>query len=113
MPDPETDRTTDVKFRADVAFLCWRCHPPMPGEFFKQHFLLNLSRPMMQEVKRFEEQKNLLLPMVPRERITCSTCHNPHQKEILVSAPAKVGAGAPSRLRIDSPDLCLACHPGK
>ena len=28
-PDPTVDRTKDVLFRADVAFLCWRCHSLM------------------------------------------------------------------------------------
>jgi predicted CXXCH cytochrome family protein len=43
IPDPSVDRTQDVKFRADVGFLCWRCHPPMPGEFFRHHFLVKPS----------------------------------------------------------------------
>ena len=32
-PNPETDTTSSVKFKADVGFLCWRCHPPMPDPF--------------------------------------------------------------------------------
>lgn len=41
-PDPDKDRTEDVRFRADVAFLCWRCHPPMaPPSFFPSIFWQN------------------------------------------------------------------------
>jgi predicted CXXCH cytochrome family protein len=112
-PDPAVDRTTDVKFRADVAFLCWRCHPPMPGEFFTYHFLVKPSRRTLSVMKKSEQTMNVIFPLVPRGRITCSTCHNPHQKEVLVHEPAKTGAESRYKLRVESPAACVACHPTK
>ena len=112
-PDPAVDRTTDVKFRADVAFLCWRCHPPMPGEFFTDHFLLKPTRRTLSAMKKSEQTMNVIFPLVPRGRITCSTCHNPHQKEALVHEPAKTGADSRYKLRLESPAACVACHPTK
>lgn len=41
-PDPVVDRADDVLFRADIAFLCWRCHAPMVNPIFNQHFLQSL-----------------------------------------------------------------------
>jgi hypothetical protein len=108
-PDPAVDRTNDVRFRADVAFLCWRCHPPMPGTFFDEHFLVTPREETLQLMLNTEAQHQVILPLVPRGRITCSTCHNPHQEGVMQHIGAAKGADAPSRLRIQP--TCVACHP--
>lgn len=109
MPDPSTDYTSDVRFRADVGFLCWRCHPPMPDPFFSTHFLVRPSAETLNAMRQTEERDLVILPMVPRGRITCSTCHNPHQEGVIQHEGAAKGADAKSRLRL--PSLCVACHP--
>jgi len=107
-PDPAVDTTNDVKFRADVGFLCWRCHPPMPGIFFRQHFLAKPSAQMLETYRESEKRLTIILPLVPRGRITCSTCHNPHQKGVIQREAAAKGADAIMRLR--SPSICYGCH---
>jgi predicted CXXCH cytochrome family protein len=109
MPDPERDYAEDVKFRADVGFLCWRCHPPMPDPFFDTHFLVSPSAKTLDAMHEAEEGDLVILPLVPRGRITCSTCHNPHQQGVIQHAAAAKGADAKGRLRL--PSLCQACHP--
>lgn len=107
-PDPEVDGTNDVRFRADIGFLCWRCHPPMPGDFFEKHFLRKPSAETLQTMQNTELSLLVILPIVPRGRVTCSTCHNPHQEGIMKrTAPAK-GADARHKLRIQS--ICISCH---
>jgi predicted CXXCH cytochrome family protein len=108
MPDPAVDRTNDVRFRADVGFLCWRCHPPMPGVFFQQHFLVTPSAKTMKIMEETEARLLVILPLVPRNRITCSTCHNPHQKGVMQHEAAAKGADAIDRLRL--PSSCFGCH---
>lgn len=109
-PDPEKDRTADVRFRADIAFLCWRCHPPMPGEFFTQHFLVNPSRKASRVMRKAEREMGVIFPLVPRNRITCSTCHNPHQDGVIIQKAAAQGADSAHKLRVSSLDMCIACH---
>ncbi|HTG01547.1 MAG TPA: hypothetical protein VK654_13285 [Nitrospirota bacterium] len=110
-PDPATDRTNDVRFRADVAFLCWRCHPPMANPlFFKEHFLVKPSLSMVKYLNEQQKQLQVTIPLVPRDRITCSTCHNPHQKGVILYAPSAKGADAPTRLRLPQEQLCIVCH---
>ncbi len=109
MPDPVNDYTTDVRFRADVGFLCWRCHPPMPDPFFSTHFLVTPSAQTLENMKQAEERDLIILPLVPRGRITCSTCHNPHQRGVLQHESA--AKGADSRHKIRTRDLCSDCHP--
>ena len=111
-PNPQTDKTEDVEFRADVGFLCWRCHPPMANALFQsQHLLVSPSLEMQKVIEKNEKAMNIVLPLVPRNRVTCSTCHNPHQKGVIVRDAAAKGAGSDYRLRIPSPRLCFICHP--
>jgi predicted CXXCH cytochrome family protein len=105
------DRTYDVKFRADATFLCWRCHPPMAGDFFRQHFLEKPSDEMRLDIYRFELENDVILPLVPRGKVTCSTCHNPHQAEVMITEASRAGADTKGRLRIRPPRLCMGCHP--
>ncbi|MGW8161938.1 MAG: hypothetical protein ACWGN1_06785 [Desulfobulbales bacterium] len=111
-PNPEMDRTEDVQFRADVGFLCWRCHPPMANALFlANHFLVEPSPAMLRNQEKNEKRMTVLLPLVPRGRVTCSTCHNPHQQGVIIREAAAKGADSPARLRIPSPRLCFVCHP--
>lgn len=111
-PNADLDRTGGVRFRADVGFLCWRCHPPMANALFQaQHLLVEPSREMRKNLEKNEAEMDVLLPLVPRDRVTCSTCHNPHQKGVIRRTAAAKGADAPDRLRVPSPRLCFACHP--
>ncbi len=109
MPDPSKDYTGDVRFRADVGFLCWRCHPPMPDPFFSTHFLVKPSAEVLNSIHQAEERYMAILPIVPRGRITCSTCHNPHQSGVIQHEGASKGADSKDKLRL--PGICIACHP--
>lgn len=113
-PNPEMDRTEDVRFRADIGFLCWRCHPPMANALFQaQHLLVKPSFEMLRTLAKNEKEMDVLLPLVPRDRVTCSTCHNPHQKGVIRREAAAKGADSPDKIRLPSPRLCFACHPFK
>jgi predicted CXXCH cytochrome family protein len=107
-PDPVLDWTSTVKFRADVAFLCWRCHPPMPGPFFDQHFLVTPTPETLKTMRETEQRLIVIFPLVPRGRITCSTCHNPHQKGVIIHEGPSKGSDAVSKLRM--PSICFGCH---
>lgn len=111
VPDPEVDRTRDVKFRATVAFLCWRCHPLMARDFMGKHYLKRPSERRFAEMRWSEEDHNLILPLDSSGRVTCSTCHNPHQPGVMVDEKAKKGAGTNKRLRSDN--MCIECHRDK
>lgn len=107
-PDPEVDTTATVKLKADVGFLCWRCHPPMPDPFFDRHFDVTPTPQTLQYMQEAEERLLVILPLVPRGRITCSTCHNPHQKGVIQRESAAKGSDTMAKLRL--PSICFACH---
>jgi hypothetical protein len=108
VPAPLKDREATVTFVADIGFLCWRCHPPMPGSFLQKHFLKSLTYEMLHYTKRPDVQEKFILPLGSGGRITCSTCHNPHQKGVIAYEPAAAGADSPNKIR--NANLCEACH---
>lgn len=109
-PNPNVDRTKDVLFRADIAFLCWRCHAPMVNPIFNQHFLTKPSVKMLRNIEKNEQDMNVIIPLVRRGRLTCSTCHNPHQEGVILNEASAKGTDSPNRLRLQTPSLCFACH---
>lgn len=108
-PDPQGD-PADVRFRADVAFLCWRCHASMMGSFMGKHFHVKPKRATRAALRRTELERELLLPLAHDGMLTCSTCHNPHQQGVIVRVAAAAGADAPRRLRMPKEAICNACH---
>jgi hypothetical protein len=110
VPNSYMDKTNDVTFRADTAFVCWRCHWTMPGPLLTQHLFKKPSPELLSRMKAYERENEKILPLVPRGKISCSTCHNPHQLEVMKNEPARAGAGSSKLLRIRKEDLCFACH---
>ncbi|HBB67311.1 MAG: hypothetical protein A2X58_05650 [Nitrospirae bacterium GWC2_56_14] len=108
-PDPQGD-PADVRFRADVAFLCWRCHASMMGTFMGKHFHVKPKRATRTALQRTEQERDIVLPLANDGMLTCSTCHNPHQQGIIVRVAAAAGADAPRRLRMSKEAICSACH---
>ncbi|KAB0665691.1 hypothetical protein F6V25_08200 [Oryzomonas japonica] len=107
-PDPSQDRANMVLFKADVSFLCMRCHTLMHTGYFEKHFLLTPPDEIKKNIARPEIQERFSLPLVPRGRITCTTCHNPHQEGIISYGPSAAGADSVHRLRDEN--VCIGCH---
>jgi len=107
-PDPSRDRANMVLFKADVSFLCLRCHPLMHADYFEKHFLVTPSDEVYKNINRPEIRERFSLPLVPRGRITCTTCHNPHQEGIISYGPSAAGADSVHRLRDEH--VCIGCH---
>lgn len=100
----------EVTFKADIAFLCWRCHPPMPGEFLQKHFQQKPREMTRRTMEETERSQDISLPLASDGHVTCSTCHNPHQPGVLDRRAAQAGAGSPGRLRLARQTVCSACH---
>ena len=71
----------------------------------RKHFLVVPSEKMSLYLKA---GGRYALPLVPRSRITCSTCHNPHQEGVIFPGPAAAGADSLHRLRDEN--ICMGCH---
>ncbi len=76
---------------------------------------MRLPFPQLLEYARAVKRMPRSIPLDETGRITCYSCHNPHEKALLPEAnPRSVGADAKQavnhRLRIREGKLCVACH---
>jgi predicted CXXCH cytochrome family protein len=108
---PKPDSGSDeVKFKADIAFLCSRCHPLMPGDFLQKHFHRKPQKMTQQVMSKVQLEQDVMLPLASDGMVTCSTCHNPHQAGVLTVRAALAGSDVPGRLRVPKNRMCYACH---
>jgi hypothetical protein len=120
--------------RASAAALCRNCHVVAQSHPVAGHMSATPSTEMVQYMSAYEMKSKMRLPFaqlleiaratkrMPRSipldeagRITCSSCHNPHEKGLLPGGnPRAVGADAKQaanhRLRIPQGSVCVACH---
>ena len=120
--------------RARTAALCRNCHVVAQSHPVAGHLSAAPSVDMMQYMSAYEMKSKMRLPFAqlleiaratkraPRSipldedgRITCCSCHNPHEKGLLPGGnPRAVGADSDQalnhRLRIQQGSVCVACH---
>jgi len=78
-------------------------------------YRMNVPFPELLEYVAASGRKSRQAPLDADGRITCYTCHNPHEKDLLPAAnPRSVGAegdkAANHRLRVREDVVCRACH---
>jgi hypothetical protein len=120
--------------RAKTAALCRNCHVVAQSHPVAGHMDATPSADMVQYMSAYEMKSKMRLPFgqlleiaratkrTPRSipldetgRITCVSCHNPHEKGLLPGGnPRAVGAepkqATNHRLRIPQGSMCVACH---
>lgn len=106
----------DFNVTDDPAKMCTGCHPyqPHPGGSFSfsgkgpPNHLVQPSREVASRMKLMSKKNGIVLPLAPGSgKIFCGTCHNPHQKGVLMNAAAR-GAGSKNQLRMQQ--MCANCH---
>ncbi|MDT8317590.1 MAG: cytochrome c3 family protein [bacterium] len=96
----------DVSLRASDAFICWKCHEVMQGDFLSKHYLLKeFSGDEAMNYSGLQAEADPDLHLDPFGRITCTTCHDPHRPYDAVSV--KNGRG---RIPMRSKKVCSNCH---
>jgi hypothetical protein len=116
-PDERHETFEDVKLIGNLEVLCYRCH-------FKQsrmhpinaEHLLIPSEKIRAMMKESEKNFGIILPLNYDGKITCPTCHNPHERGVIPGNKASSkGASEKFRLRLTRKNLtiCVACHKDK
>lgn len=111
VPDENRTGYEDIKLLANPEVICLGCHSRIiENQWHTRH----LRKPPAEILKRIEElqvQYQIILPLDPDGKITCSTCHNPHQKGVIPDKRAGAkGAGEKFRHRLTD-NMCVRCHP--
>jgi hypothetical protein len=111
VPDTESGTFEDVTFVADLELLCRRCHRQGP---FQRHpggvqHHVRPSPKLLARIGQLEAEHGALMPLTELGKLTCVTCHNPHQRGVIPdSRPSAAGAGELHRHRIQN--ICTQCH---
>jgi hypothetical protein len=109
-PDVSMASFNDVELIDDLKFICQRCH----GSFTKHpagisHFV----QPSKKIYRRMVEMRiayEIIMPLDYDGKLTCITCHNPHEKGVIPDYRASAkGSGGQFRHRLPN-ILCQSCH---
>jgi hypothetical protein len=110
-PDEKTATYKQVTFVGDTRALCRRCHPIAgnhPGNF--DHMAAAPSAKALKHMADMKKTYGIILPLAQDGKMTCITCHNPHQKGVIaVDKPSAKGADSKYRERLPG-TLCIECH---
>jgi hypothetical protein len=98
----------------ELDVLCYRCH-------YKQIQLHpinanHLKKPparILRNMRRSERKLGIILPLDAQGKVTCVTCHNPHERGVIpANKTGAKGASEVGRLRVSKigDKICLACH---
>ncbi len=82
---------------------------------YEMQSTMRLAFPQLLKYARATKRAPRSMPLDERGRITCFTCHNPHEKGLLPAGnPRSVGAEPKQtvnhRLRTHEANMCVACH---
>ena len=117
MPDAMVQSYNDVKLIGNLEVLCFRCHYKQSRFHpINANHLLIPSEAILANMQESEEKLGVILPVDNEGKITCPTCHNPHERGVLPSEKASSqGASEKYRLRLGAKNLqiCAACHKEK
>ena len=116
-----------LRFEDDLKVICFRCHPERmhPGgswfgvtgagkgrgvyEGAPNHWV-KPPEDIAGNIKTSLERYYIMLPLEPKSgKIFCATCHNPHERGLLLGK-ADVGADGYKRWRSGNYPICNYCH---
>ncbi len=106
-----------VQLIGDLSVLCYRCHYKKSRLHpINANHLVKPSERTRASMRKNERRLGIVLPLDDKGRITCVTCHNPHERGVIPQERAEArGAGEKGRLRITAvaDRICLVCHMNK
>lgn len=111
VPDEQRATSEDIKLLAKPAILCLGCHSRMAADQWHTKHIRKPPFEIEKRIKELRDKYDIILPLDSDGKITCSTCHNPHEKGVIPDRRvAAKGAGEKFRHRLQD-NMCIKCHP--
>jgi hypothetical protein len=111
VPDEKRANYEDIKLVANPEAVCLGCHSRITANQWHTRHMRKPPAEISKRIQELQEQYQIILPLDPDGKITCSTCHNPHQKGVIPDKRAGAkGAGEKFRHRLTD-NMCVRCHP--
>ena len=109
-PDEKTESYEQVKLIGNLKMLCVGCHSIAAKQSLHTRHLRSPSAEVLASMKQMEAELGIILPLNEDGKITCVTCHNPHEKGVIsTERVGGKGAGEIHRHRL-SGNMCIKCH---
>jgi hypothetical protein len=111
VPDASHATYREVKLIGNYGELCKGCHYLTAKQPLHVRHLRKPTLEVVQRMKQMQAEFKIVLPLDQDGKVTCVTCHNPHQKGLIPDQRAgSTGAGASHRHRLAG-NMCIKCHP--
>jgi hypothetical protein len=108
-PDNSPDDPGILAYRYSPLELCVNCHSTRPHPSGVNH-IVEIGEQKKKKLEAYQTRHNLRMPIDAKNRVICTTCHNPHAKGV-TSGQAALGAEEEYRWRVPSfAELCTPCH---
>lgn len=116
-PDEKHATFNEVKLIGNLEILCFRCHYKQSQLHpINANHLRKPNEKIIANMIETEKKFGIILPLNYEGKITCPTCHNPHERGVIpMDRPSAKGASEKYRLRLSEANLqiCIACHKDK
>ncbi|MDP3297589.1 MAG: hypothetical protein Q8N09_08370 [Thermodesulfovibrionia bacterium] len=113
--DEKTAIPKEIKLIENFTILCEGCHGKgySPTHPANANHLLKPSAKILAWMKEAEKLFDIIFPLDYEDKVTCITCHNPHEKGIIpVGMIGAEGGGEKHGFRVPG-QACKPCHPDK
>jgi hypothetical protein len=111
VPDQKRANYEDVKLRANPKMICLGCHSIMIENQWHSRHLRKPPEEIFKRIQEMQTRYQIILPLDAEGKITCATCHNPHEKGVIPDRRTGAkGAGEKFRHRLTD-NMCVRCHP--
>lgn len=109
-PDEQKDHFKDIQVLNNIEDICQGCHVITGNHSGNYNHLIAPSEKFQKRFTEMEKKFNIILPLAANGKMSCMTCHNPHEKGIIPEdSPAATGADSKYRHRLPG-RLCQECH---
>ncbi len=125
VPDTSVDKrdeAIELRVGGEYKNLCFKCHtvkkhPAAKGsisgsmsDIYASDHLVEPNKIISLNMRLSLKEVYTLLPLDPETgKVTCVTCHNPHEKGVL-KGRGDWGADSERRLRSEGLEICQYCH---
>lgn len=103
-----------IRLVGNLEVLCLRCHNKKAEKHpLNNNHLVKPSKKVSSRMRWSERKLWIILPLNDEGKITCITCHNPHERGVIpTEKAASAGASDKGRLRKarGGGSICVVCH---
>ncbi|MCF6246969.1 MAG: hypothetical protein L3J69_06360 [Desulfobacula sp.] len=109
-PDENYSLNRDIILKNNIEVLCQRCHNIKGNHSGNVNHLRIPSSKAVKRMNAMKNKFNIILPLDNNGKLTCATCHNPHENGVIrANKPSSKGADSNFRLRLPG-KMCTECH---